>query len=964
MGINFRKCIFCGSLHDLTSEHIPPKSIFPAPRPANLITVPACKTCNQGFQKDEEYFRLAISCLCGDSTKFQNLILDNVTRQLTHQPKLATTMQRDLFPIKIDGEVLYGISSHNLRFDHIMQKIIKGLYFHEQGRRLPSNQHLTWNFMDAKYMRTMGLATIQALQGSTAKDIASGVFQYTVRFSKNGNSFWILNFYNSVGFFVVTTANPPFVSLLNSYFWHSWSAIKTIFRGVPIMFINRLRWASRLSCTITLLAMFSLQGNCTDEVGEQVRTFRDAFQHGNYDQAEIVLQKIFANKQAKSSFGYDSLRALTDRYYELGRMTDAERILINTSDGCYSIFVFKHYYEKVDKKEKGLQYIEDCITRLKETDDLRRRNLIGERAQYAITPADKKKWWDFWLEEETKDPANKQYLVFRQVRYYLALGQIREAIAAYEAAGGKYLKSSDYLFLKDNFDCDGEPLKLFYSASNFEDTKKLEIYSNIIEKHPGCKLTTTILPKAYEIAVRIKNDPLKIKMTSLIKMGHAIDNGLLGSFPPAKAWGLSQEDIDTRYDKQIGDAQDIFMEEGSASVRFVSYILSPKGEVGKGQLLPAILINSQPISLYEPLEYSLDSWTILNTDYFESTNPIITANLTSPKRKDIIVKVSRNVTGEVGSHKITWNTYKYDAKSNSLSFLQSFEGSYAGDGGESWITEIKLDDINKDGLQEVVSIERFDDGKGEGGWFQGIIEERTTRIYKYNGVDFQIDKTSTIFGFAAPNGELRYDDFDIGITSAVGTSSSAMPQRVRLVEWGTYPETMKVEFENGQQMIVPIKSLQRTYQAYDKNRVAQLCETVVEGSRFNPIFKVVKNEKIPEALSILDSLKDYGLENEYRNLLTALMRTELKRSQLEGIWQRAISMFDLYEATGDIPIQKSNIHDDVYGAIKQGERFFVPAIGQKAMIVTKRLTGNVGGAIDKNLLQQSRLISSRDKAHN
>ena len=55
-------CIYCGSTENLTDEHIPPKNIFPKPRPNNiqLVTVPACKECNRGYSKDDEYFRLTL----------------------------------------------------------------------------------------------------------------------------------------------------------------------------------------------------------------------------------------------------------------------------------------------------------------------------------------------------------------------------------------------------------------------------------------------------------------------------------------------------------------------------------------------------------------------------------------------------------------------------------------------------------------------------------------------------------------------------------------------------------------------------------------------------------------------------------------------------------------------------------------------------------------------------------------
>jgi hypothetical protein len=54
----FGMCVFCGSETCLTKDHVPPKSLFPKPRPDNLITVYSCDNCNLGTAKDDEYFRL------------------------------------------------------------------------------------------------------------------------------------------------------------------------------------------------------------------------------------------------------------------------------------------------------------------------------------------------------------------------------------------------------------------------------------------------------------------------------------------------------------------------------------------------------------------------------------------------------------------------------------------------------------------------------------------------------------------------------------------------------------------------------------------------------------------------------------------------------------------------------------------------------------------------------------------
>jgi hypothetical protein len=56
-----RTCVYCGSVADLTRDHIPPKSLFKKPRPPNLITVWACAQCNKAFSNDDDYFWLTLS---------------------------------------------------------------------------------------------------------------------------------------------------------------------------------------------------------------------------------------------------------------------------------------------------------------------------------------------------------------------------------------------------------------------------------------------------------------------------------------------------------------------------------------------------------------------------------------------------------------------------------------------------------------------------------------------------------------------------------------------------------------------------------------------------------------------------------------------------------------------------------------------------------------------------------------
>lgn len=57
------RCYLCGAMETLTRDHIPPKCLFPKPLPEKMYTVPCCYACNNGASQEDEYLRVAASCL-------------------------------------------------------------------------------------------------------------------------------------------------------------------------------------------------------------------------------------------------------------------------------------------------------------------------------------------------------------------------------------------------------------------------------------------------------------------------------------------------------------------------------------------------------------------------------------------------------------------------------------------------------------------------------------------------------------------------------------------------------------------------------------------------------------------------------------------------------------------------------------------------------------------------------------
>src|SRR5215469_1001870 len=55
-------CVYCGLIAD-SKDHAPPKCLMLPPLPSNLITLPACKECNNGFSFDENVVRAFLSLI-------------------------------------------------------------------------------------------------------------------------------------------------------------------------------------------------------------------------------------------------------------------------------------------------------------------------------------------------------------------------------------------------------------------------------------------------------------------------------------------------------------------------------------------------------------------------------------------------------------------------------------------------------------------------------------------------------------------------------------------------------------------------------------------------------------------------------------------------------------------------------------------------------------------------------------
>ena len=206
-------CVYCGRRRKLTKDHIPPKNLFPKPRPGNLITVPSCTECNNEADKDDEYFRMVVVMRedAGGHAEAQRA-WRTVFRSLQRPEAVGLKMSllRSMHPVSLrspSGLYLGNKPGYTVdldRLNRVATRIVKGLFFHERGYRLP-HTHRASALVDPRLMPDeQGLSNtatvLAALQTQPVRTIGNGVFSYRFLFTEDEPdcSVWLMSFYEKL----------------------------------------------------------------------------------------------------------------------------------------------------------------------------------------------------------------------------------------------------------------------------------------------------------------------------------------------------------------------------------------------------------------------------------------------------------------------------------------------------------------------------------------------------------------------------------------------------------------------------------------------------------------------------------------------------------------------------------------------------------------------------------------------
>lgn len=134
-------CCYCHK-PATTKDHIPPKNMFPKPRPTNLITVPSCKDCNEDPSLDDEYFGLITVAASAGHPQARDLFRGKVKKKSKKYIALAKSILSNIITKDIySGKIYLGtqdfLKIDDERINRIMIRITKGFYWYHFREPLP-----------------------------------------------------------------------------------------------------------------------------------------------------------------------------------------------------------------------------------------------------------------------------------------------------------------------------------------------------------------------------------------------------------------------------------------------------------------------------------------------------------------------------------------------------------------------------------------------------------------------------------------------------------------------------------------------------------------------------------------------------------------------------------------------------------------------------------------------------------
>jgi hypothetical protein len=188
----------------VTNDHVPPRLLLERPFPPNLLTVPACKDCNTGFQADDEYTRTVLGLDIRAAS--HRAIISNlpaIIRSLERPNARAfanylASKSQPMNMVAWNGDPIISMEVDRERVNRTGLHIMRGLYYVAFRRPIPSDAAVkiaatTGLTSDHPHMLTM--ARVYGTLPEHRDGAIGKAFSYVTAFG-GGIAFWLMLLYD------------------------------------------------------------------------------------------------------------------------------------------------------------------------------------------------------------------------------------------------------------------------------------------------------------------------------------------------------------------------------------------------------------------------------------------------------------------------------------------------------------------------------------------------------------------------------------------------------------------------------------------------------------------------------------------------------------------------------------------------------------------------------------------------
>lgn len=203
-------CVYCGQLTsraDRSKEHCVPQCLWPDKLPNRMMTVPAHRSCNGGYAKDDEYFRNIVVAMRGaDRHPAARALIDGkVNDCYMNRPHLLRNhlLNYNLRTVESPGGLLLGnvpvFDVETDRLHRVLDKICRCLFYEHHKRLLAPTHVVDWFPLNDD---TLNVAQRMVAGMEPMRDFGDNVFRYQRYVSKVDPDCiaWLLVFYEAVAF--------------------------------------------------------------------------------------------------------------------------------------------------------------------------------------------------------------------------------------------------------------------------------------------------------------------------------------------------------------------------------------------------------------------------------------------------------------------------------------------------------------------------------------------------------------------------------------------------------------------------------------------------------------------------------------------------------------------------------------------------------------------------------------------